>query len=146
MQESCASIAPKLKPVGFQLSDFVFELQPELYLYKASATQCYFVVHKCKLPGKNANLFLVGDVFLRHFYSVYDFDNDQIGLGINTHSEGRVALYKPGERPADSAVTETAAADVTDGEEQDVEMPTTTDQQTSADVHTSDKTQLRASS
>lgn len=131
--ESCASIAPKLKPVGFQFSDYVFELQPELYLYKASPTQCYFVVHKCRLPGKNANLFLVGDVFLRHFYSVYDFDKDQIGLGINTHSEGRVALYKPGERPADSQTTETAA-DVTNGEDEDIEVPSTTASQTSADI------------
>lgn len=104
------------------------------------------MVHKCRLPGKNANLFLVGDVFLRHFYSVYDFDKDQIGLGINTHSEGRVALYKPGERPADSQATETTAADVTNGEDEDIEVPSTTAQQTSADIQTSAKSQHKASS
>jgi hypothetical protein len=41
----------------------------------------------------------VGDVFLRHFYSVYDFDRNQVGLGVNIHSEGKVSIYKPGERP-----------------------------------------------
>ena len=68
----------------------------------ASPDLCYFVVHECKLPGKNADLFLVGDVFLRHFYSVYDFENDQVGLGVNIHSEGKVQMYKPGERKQDS--------------------------------------------
>ena len=100
--ESCESVAPKLKPIGFQFSDYVFEMKPELYLFVASSDICYFVVHECKLPGKNADLFLVGDVFLRHFYSVYDFDRDQVGLGINTHSEGKVLIYKPGQRPSNA--------------------------------------------
>jgi hypothetical protein len=43
-------------------------------------------------------LFLIGDAFLKHFYSVYDFDRDTVSLGINTHSKGKVAMYKPGER------------------------------------------------
>ena len=44
-------------------------------------------------------MFLIGDVFLKHFYSVYDFDKDQISLGINIHSKDVVKMYKPGERP-----------------------------------------------
>lgn len=81
------------------MSDYVFEINPMQYLYSANENKCYFVLHKCKLPGKNANLFLIGDAFLRHFYSVYDFDEDQIALGVNIHSEGKVSMYKPGERP-----------------------------------------------
>jgi hypothetical protein len=50
------------------------------------------------LPGKNAFLYLVGDVFLRHFYSVYDFDKDQLSLGVNIHSHGLVSMSKPGEQ------------------------------------------------
>ena len=82
------------------MSDYVFEITPEQYLYKSSHKKCYFVIHKCRLPGKNKNLFLIGDAFLKHFYSVYDFDNDTISLGINSNSEGKVTMYKPGERPA----------------------------------------------
>ena len=67
-------------------------------MYKSSHKKCYFVIHKCRLPGKNKNLFLIGDAFLKHFYSVYDFDRDTVSLGINTHSKGKVAMYKPGER------------------------------------------------
>ena len=57
------------------------------------------MIHKCRLPGKNKNLFLIGDAFLKHFYSVYDFDKDTVSLGINQHSEGKVSMYKPGSRP-----------------------------------------------
>jgi hypothetical protein len=99
VKDSCENVAPKLKPVGFQMSDYVFEINPEQYLYKSSHKKCYFVVHKCRLPGKNKNLFLIGDAFLKHFYSVYDFDKDTLSLGINQHSSGKVSMYKPGSRP-----------------------------------------------
>lgn len=56
-------------------------------------------MHKCRLPGKNKNLFLIGDAFLKHFYSVYDFDRDTLSLGVNMHSKGKVTMYKPGNRP-----------------------------------------------
>lgn len=60
------------------------------------------MIHKCRLPGKNKNLFLIGDAFLKHFYSVYDFDRDTVALGINKHSENKVSMYKPGDRPVDA--------------------------------------------
>jgi len=83
------------------MSDYVFEINPEQYLYKSSHKKCYFVVHKCRLPGKNKNLFLIGDAFLKHFYSVYDFDRDTLSLGVNSHSKDKVSMYKPGSRPQD---------------------------------------------
>jgi len=82
------------------MSDYVFEINPEQYLYKSSHKKCYFVIHKCRLPGKNKNLFLIGDAFLKHFYSVYDFDRDTVSLGINQHSKGKVNMYKPGDKAA----------------------------------------------
>jgi hypothetical protein len=80
------------------MSDYVFEINPEQYLYKSSHEKCYFVIHKCRLPGKNKNLFLIGDAFLKHFYSVYDFDRDTVSLGVNMHSKDKVTMYKPGAR------------------------------------------------
>ena len=86
------------------MSDYVFEINPQQYLYKSSHNKCYFVIHKCRLPGKNKNLFLIGDAFLKHFYSVYDFDRDTMSLGINKHSEGKVRMYKPEETKAKTPV------------------------------------------
>lgn len=65
------------------------------------------MIHKCRLPGKNKNLFLIGDAFLKHFYSVYDFDRDTVSLGINQHSKGKVNMYKPGQREESAQNTTT---------------------------------------
>ena len=86
------------------MSDFVFEINPEQYLYKSDEGKCYFVIHKCRLPGKNKNLFLIGDAFLRHFYSVYDFDRDQISLGVNIHSANLAKAYKYNKKTIDDLI------------------------------------------
>ena len=57
-------------------------------------------------------MFLIGDAFLRHFYSVYDFDRDQVSLGINVHSKDKVSMYKPGGRPKDLVKTEVSAENI----------------------------------
>jgi hypothetical protein len=62
------------------------------------------------LPGKNKNLFLIGDAFLKHFYSVYDFDRDTVSLGVNMHSKDKVTMYKPGARDGDKKDTKQALA------------------------------------
>jgi hypothetical protein len=74
-------------------------MTPETYLYGDSSGRCYMLIHKCILPGKNANLYLIGDVFLRHFYSVYDFEKDQVALGVDIHSEGKVFMHRPEDKP-----------------------------------------------
>ena len=52
-------------------------MSPRQYLFlDTDRNRCYMLIHKCTLPGKNAFLFLIGDVFLRNFYSVYDFEKD----------------------------------------------------------------------
>ena len=38
------------------------------------------------LKGVIGNIYLMGDTFLRSYYSVYDVENAEIGLGINIHS------------------------------------------------------------
>ena len=78
-------------------------------MYKSSHKKCYFVIHKCRLPGKNKNLFLIGDAFLKHFYSVYDFDRDTVSLGVNMHSKDKVSMYKPGTKDGQTAAAATTA-------------------------------------
>jgi len=114
------------------MSDYVFELNPDQYLYKANESKCYFVIHKCRLPGKNKDLFLIGDAFLRHFYSVYDFDKDQLSLGINVHSKGLVSMFKPGERPAEATKTEVSEDNV---ETKEKEVSSTELTSNAEDVH-----------
>lgn len=36
--------------------------------------------------------FLVGNIFLKNFYSVYDYDTQEVRLGVNIHSEGIASI------------------------------------------------------
>jgi len=102
-------------------------------LYKSSHKKCYFVVHKCRLPGKNKNLFLIGDAFLKHFYSVYDFDRDTLSLGVNMHSKNKVSMYKPGSRPGSLAeLPIVAPKQKTDADDEDDFVQTKTSAETPA--------------
>jgi hypothetical protein len=49
------------------------------------------------LPGvvNGIDMFLLGDVFLRNFYSVFDFDNQEISLAINKHAKHVVGIRDP---------------------------------------------------
>jgi nucleoside phosphorylase len=51
-------------------------------------------MHKTALGGGLDDLYLIGDVFLRSYYSVYDFDNDTVSLGMDIHAEGKISIFK----------------------------------------------------
>lgn len=98
----CKEVAPKLKPIGIQIADTVFEMTPEQYLHQAEGTRCQFAIHQNQMKGSSGNLYLIGDTLLQHLYQVYDFENETISLGVNKHSEDKVKMYEPGKRPGDS--------------------------------------------
>lgn len=99
VMQPCSEIAPKLKPVGIQLSDYTFELKPELYLHQAEGNRCQFAIHQNQMKGSTGNLYLIGDTLLRHLYQVYDFEHETIALGINTHSEGKISMVETSKEP-----------------------------------------------
>ena len=39
-------------------------------------------------------MYLLGDVFLRNFYSVYDFEQQSVKLGVNQHSKDHASIQK----------------------------------------------------
>jgi len=53
------------------------------------------------MKGSSGNLYLIGDTLLRHLYQVYDFENETISLGVNTHSDGKVMMYDSKNPPTD---------------------------------------------
>jgi len=95
----CKDIEKDIKPLQFQISGQVFELPSEQYLHQAEGDKCQFAVHENQMKGSSSNLMLIGDTMLRHLYQVYDFENETISLGVNSHSDGKILMYPAGERP-----------------------------------------------
>ena len=69
-------------------------MQPKDYLFDSNGKLCFLKIHRNKLPLGNQGMYLLGALFLQHYYSVFNFDMDTVGLGINKHSEGKVKLYR----------------------------------------------------
>ena len=61
------------------------------YLYQADG-KCQFAITENKLDQFNNKNFIFGQLFLRHFYTVYNFENEQISLGINRASADMVRM------------------------------------------------------
>lgn len=80
----------------------MFELPPNQYLHQAENNKCQFAIHENQLKGSSGQLFLIGDIMLRHLYQVYDYENETISLGVNTHSKGDIIMYDRGHRPSDA--------------------------------------------
>ncbi len=80
---SCSSMT-SLPPIKIKLGGFAtFTLRPVDYILKIDADTCIsgFVGVDFNVgPGKSG--WIIGDVFLRPYFSVYDAGNDRVGLAI----------------------------------------------------------------
>jgi hypothetical protein len=85
------------------MSGRVFEVPPELYLFQADG-KCQFGIYKNVLQGNSVDLFIIGEPLLKNLYTVYDFEQDEIKLGVNIDSTSNVLIYRPGQRPSDGVM------------------------------------------
>ena len=80
------------------MEDHVFELEPATYLYDIPGMNlCELLIEENTLPDGFDQIYLIGDTFLAHYYSVYDYDANTLALGVNTHSEQLAAIRLPEE-------------------------------------------------
>ena len=89
---SCDLTAKKLSSVGFLIGNTIFELSPRAYLHQGEGI-CQFAIAQNPLDKHNNGAYIFGDLFLKHFYAVFDYDQEIISLGVNTHSKGLVKMY-----------------------------------------------------
>ena len=98
---NCDEVASNLKPVGFLIAggsqaggETIFEVSPSVYLFQAQ-DKCQFAINENKLDKFNNKNFIFGQAFLKHFYTVFNYENEQLSLGINVDSKGKVRMYNP---------------------------------------------------
>jgi len=42
-----------------------------------------------------SNMYIIGSVFLRNYYSIYDFENNRVGIALNIYSNADVRKIFP---------------------------------------------------
>ncbi|KAJ5113400.1 hypothetical protein N7456_001934 [Penicillium angulare] len=65
--------------IEFEFSGIKYSISPEDYIGSQSGDNCVSTLVAYQASGVDG--WLVGDVFLKNVYSVFDFDNGQIGFG-----------------------------------------------------------------
>ncbi|CDW76633.1 eukaryotic aspartyl protease family protein [Stylonychia lemnae] len=92
----CESFAKRLDPIRLQLDDFnMFGIPAQEYLIqdRENSSQCILGLTTNQYVTQQ-NTFILGHVFMRLFYTVLDFENNKIGLGLHLNSGGYVEPVK----------------------------------------------------
>merc|ERR1719387_107885 len=90
-----------LPDLGFIVGDTVLYLAPEDYVERAPEG-CALVLMPLDIPPPRGPLFVLGDPFLRKYYTVYDRERLRVGFALAKH--GRVDAAAQKREPADDLI------------------------------------------
>jgi saccharopepsin len=78
-QVKCSNVHD-FPPVGFQMGGVIFDLHPVDYINLDNRNRCILSFYPYPGSSRRRNRWILGDPFLRAYYSIYDAENDMIGM------------------------------------------------------------------
>jgi len=93
--KKCAELAPKLASIQVELDHVTYSMPAEAYLlpqYDETTgleDMCLFSIWPI---DDDQNLYLIGDTFLRQFYSSYDYQNNTISFAVSVNAREGVEI------------------------------------------------------
>lgn len=81
--KDCSNLA-SLPPISILVGDSVLDLGPEDYVDNANG-ECELALMPMDVPPPQGPLVVLGEPFLRKYYTVYDFDERRVGFATASH-------------------------------------------------------------
>jgi len=73
--------------ITLNFGDHKYDLEPRFYIYKRYGGKiCSLALMGLDVPPPRGPLYIMGDMFMRKFYTTYDRDNDRLGFSMSANT------------------------------------------------------------
>jgi hypothetical protein len=97
--QPCSFYLNKLDPITLRLDDADYTIPPAGYLLDIPMDVSFY--YRCRVPisfiPDSMRMGLLGDTFLRNFYSSYDFSTESVSFGVNAANPWKSTIVKHGQ-------------------------------------------------
>ena len=87
MQLPCSLAREALPPLSLALDGATLQVDSSAYTFASGASKCQLTLLPTSLPAPHSDIYLIGQLLLKHFYTVFDFEKQRVLLGASLNSQ-----------------------------------------------------------